>query len=369
MKILMISNDRGIVSADSDVQKRMVAYGKLVRELHIVLFSTKAHAVRGGRISENVFVYPTHSFSRLFFILDAIRIGKKIKAPSLITTQDPYETGVVGMHLARKHKTKFQAQLHTDIWSPYFLQSFLDRVRQFLAKKTLKKAHCIRVVSERIRRSLIERGYTAPIEVLPIFSDIESNMLRAEALKERKKTYPFPFTILMAGRLEKEKNYVLALSVLKEVREKGIDAGLVIAGKGSQKGTLTRKAHTLGIREHVRFVGHVDDMLPYFQNAHILLHTSWYEGYGLTLIEAASAGLPIVTTEVGIAGKLLSHGTHALLCKPGDSSCLTEQIAFVAEDKELGGNLAFNAKTRMKEHKITKREYLERIKEGWERCG
>lgn len=108
MKVLMISNDLSIVIEGSKANKRMVSYGKLVRELHIILFSKRGSGVRGGRISNNTFVYPTHSRFRVFQISGAVRIGKRIPRCDLVTVQDPYETGLAGENLPRTTKQSFK---------------------------------------------------------------------------------------------------------------------------------------------------------------------------------------------------------------------------------------------------------------------
>ena len=123
MKILSIGTDRKLFEEGSAVRARQIEYAKKWEEIHIVVFSIKSEIKKTRiQISNNVWVYSTGSLSKLFYILDAIKIGRKILrlGSYVITCQDPFETGLVGWRLAKKFKAPLELQIHTDIGSPYF---------------------------------------------------------------------------------------------------------------------------------------------------------------------------------------------------------------------------------------------------------
>ncbi|TSC67769.1 MAG: hypothetical protein CEO19_38, partial [Parcubacteria group bacterium Gr01-1014_73] len=145
-KLLMISTDRKIFKEGSAVRVRMVEYGKIYNELHIIIFAKKKFTTQ---ISKNVWIYPTNSLAKFFYVFDAIKIGKKILHSEgyKITCQDPFECGFVGWRLARKFKIPLELQIHTDIGSPYFTSlklgwwlAFLNFMRFQLAKFLLPRA-------------------------------------------------------------------------------------------------------------------------------------------------------------------------------------------------------------------------------------
>jgi hypothetical protein len=93
----MISTDTKILEEGSSVRARMVEYGNLFSELHIVIFGTATKAPTEVSISKNVFAYPTQSLSKVFCVKDATKIGRKIikekgfvVGECVITTQDPF---------------------------------------------------------------------------------------------------------------------------------------------------------------------------------------------------------------------------------------------------------------------------------------
>lgn len=391
MKVLIISTDRKIFEENSAVRNRMIEYRALAEELHIIVFSRKALGFSSKRVADNVWLYPTESRSKWGYIFDAIRIGKKIvskKDSWLVTAQDPFETGLAGWRIAKARGAKLQFQVHTDLFSPYFSdlqrtdlynickgRSFADIVnivRARIAKSLLPKADCVRVVSERIKKSLRTNGVRlkAEPEALPVFVDVQA--IRNTPIDvDLHKLYPqFETIILMVSRLEKEKNIPLALSVFKHTLEKFPKTGLVIVGDGSLLPVFKKRERDLGLSENVIFEGGNSDVISFYKTADIFLHTSNYEGYGLVLVEAAAADCPIVTTDVGIASDYFTDTQSAHICPVGDEQCLADRLMKSIEHKESRGMFALKAQNALEEHlrEKTKEAYLAAYKKAWERC-
>jgi len=316
MKLLVFSTDRLIAQEGSFARERHSKYGGVFDEVHIIIFSLKKHNLFSKKIADNVFVYPTNSISRLLYGFDAIKIGKKLRV-DVVTAQDPFETGLVAYFLG----LPFQVQLHTDIFSTHFTYSFLNKIRVLISKFVLKKANCVRVVSKTIQKKLKRDSF-----VLPIF------------IRQKKTTkeisYPFQFTILMVSRLTKEKNLSFALRSFKEILSKNSQVGLVLVGDGPEREALVRLSKELGIEKNVVFEGWKEDLENYYSAADLLLHTSLYEGYGMVLIEAALAGLPIVSTPVGIAAEL-----PVVLCNQNDRSSVVDSVHNIISDESFRNNV------------------------------
>lgn len=336
MKILSIGTDKKLFEEKSTVRARMIEYGKLFGEMHIIVFAQKNFQ---AQISENVFVYSTNSVSKLFYIFDAIRLGKKILCFGnfQLTCQDPFETGIVGWWLAKKFKLPLELQIHTDISSQYFTSfklgwrlAFLNFVRFWLARFLLPRANKIRVVSSRIKNFLIPRLKISEdkIEIRPI--KIDEEKIRAAGFfpeNNLRKKYPqFDFIALAAGRLEPEKNFTMALDVWREVIKKSPRAGLVIVGSGSLLNNLKLQAQNYKLRANLVFEPWTENLISYYKTADIFLNTSFYEGYGLALAEAAVAGCPIVSSDVGVVNGLSQSGKKVAICPIGDKNCFVAKI-------------------------------------------
>ncbi len=102
--------------------------------------------------------------------------------------------------------------------------------------------------------------------------------------------------LLAVGRLSPEKGFDLLLKSLSLVRQQFPSANLVIAGAGSEEPRLRSLCHTLALDSAVRFLGHIDTPAAYFPAATLFVLSSLHEGLPNALLEAAAAGLPIVST-------------------------------------------------------------------------
>jgi glycosyltransferase involved in cell wall biosynthesis len=345
----------------------MIDYAGLTKELHIIIFSrqTGKPAIKAA---DNLWVYPTNSCCRWRYIGDTINQGKDIlkrEGRWLITAQDPFETGLAGYCLAKKNKLPLQLQLHTDFLNPFFREeSFLNKVRVYLAKYLLPKANHIRVVSERIKKSLLKLGLSEKImDILPIFVDTEK--IKAAPIKNNlHQKYPqFSFIILMASRLTKEKNIKSAIEMMAELIKRAAGVGLIIVGEGPEKNSLELQIKKLGLTDKIIFEPWNEDLVSYYKTANLFLLTSNYEGYGLVAAEALVAGCPVVMTDVGCAGELIKNTQKSLIVPIGDKQKLAGAILKIIKEKDN-----FSEEIFKKIKWPNKKEYLEFYRGLWEKA-
>jgi glycosyltransferase involved in cell wall biosynthesis len=187
-------------------------------------------------------------------------------------------------------------QVHTDFLSPHFGNTIRNKIRKWIALFVLRRSARIRVILERTKDDLRAKGISGPITVLPIYVPID----RFEHLP-RLKHPRWKINSLFVGRLENEKRPELALESVAHARKAGHDIGLTVVGSGRMQDVLREKAKQLAITDRVEFLGWQRDIAPYLQRADIFLCPSRFEGYGLAIIEALAAGVPVLATDVGIA--------------------------------------------------------------------
>ncbi len=351
MYVLSISTDRSIFKNGSAVRTRVLKQAQYVKELHIIVFSNifKHKNLQRIKITDNIWLYPTYSWSRLLYIRDAFKIAKKLIGTRLsarqdslleignsrndivITCQDPFESGYVGMKLKKIFNTiPLQIQVHTDFLSPHFTHTFLNKIRVNIARKVLGYAQGIRVVSKRIADSLVEDFKISRdnISILPVFVDIQK-IIDAPIVFDLHKKYPqFNFIALMASRITKEKNIDLAIKSFSRVLKLFPKAGLVIVGDGPELSNVKKLTKALGISRSVIFENWNNDLSSYYKTANLFILTSLYEGFSMTLIEAAASGCPIVTSNVGIVGDILTD-EHVIICSVHSETCFTENINLI----------------------------------------
>ena len=105
-----------------------------------------------------------------------------------------------------------------------------------------------------------------------------------------------PLSLLFVGRLEPQKNPLLALATAARLRDLGISFTLTMIGGGAMEQRVRKQIARLRLADHVVLQGHVSNPAPFFHEADMLLMTSRYEGVPAVIGEALVAGVPFVAT-------------------------------------------------------------------------
>lgn len=369
MNILAISSDKKILQEESSVFSRMLKYSELVNNFFIFVFVNKQEDFTYKKIN-NLHICPVNYSSKLFSFFSLYSIFKKIikendlsNKNSFITAQDPFEIGLFSWVLSKLFNLKLEIQIHTDFLNKYYRKQSWRAVFQiFLAKIILKRSDQIRVVSLKIKDNIINILKIAEHKVvnLPILfvSQKEQENLSKNYLKEK---YPqFNFIILMASRLVKEKNINLAINVFNELNKEFDSLGLVIVGSGQEGMMLKELAKN---NKNIIFEPWVNNLSDYYISSDIFLLTSNYEGWGMTVVEANSYGLPVVMTDVGCAGEFIKNNYNGLICPVGDNQKILESLKFLINNKEEKEKMNSNA--RQAYQNLLRINYLEELKNIW----
>lgn len=349
MKVLFISNDPTIFDAASSARARMRTYAVLMDELHIVSSAdSNAQEEQDG----NLYLHPVHTW-KLFRVRALEKRAHTLileHGIEVVSAQDPFEHGLAALRAVRGTNAKLHIQVHTDFLSPWFVKSgnwrspqvrmpLLNRYRRKLADQVLPSATGIRVVSERIKTSLIKR-YGGRISE-PVVIPLAVSLVVPEPV--RLPMHPFTFALIAVGRLEPEKRIEDILAALKLVVSKYPMVGLFIVGDGSERGKLERKARSLGLTDKVIFLGHRSDAWGLMQSAQAFIQASAYEGCSRTLMEAALAKVPIITTDVGTVGEVFKGYEDVLSAPVADPTALSLSIVGFIEDNAVRQELPRHA--------------------------
>ncbi len=133
--------------------------------------------------------------------------------------------------------------------------------------------------------------------------------------------------LLFAGHNFTRKGLSHAVSCCAALRERGIPAQLIAAGRGRTEPVL-RHAHRWGIRKHVKLLGPVENMLPLYHAADLLIHPALYDPCSNVCLEAMACALPVLTTRSNGASELIEPDkTGILVDRAGDSTAMAESAA------------------------------------------
>jgi glycosyltransferase involved in cell wall biosynthesis len=217
----------------------------------------------------------------------------------------------------------------------------LDRAAplRWLARRVFARSRAVTVISAPLRARVEALGVPAQrIAVAPMPT------AEAAALPRR----PVPGRLLFLGRLTERKGAQVAVAALHELVAGGSDVHLRIVGDGPERAALEAQVRSLGLEARVTFAGAVPPQaVPReYAEAELFLMpalTDWkgeQEGFGLVLIEAIRAGLPVVASASGGIADIVRDGETGLLVPERDSAALAAAVRRLRADPVLAARLA-----------------------------
>jgi sugar transferase (PEP-CTERM/EpsH1 system associated) len=137
-----------------------------------------------------------------------------------------------------------------------------------------------------------------------------------------------------AGRLVPVKDQRTLLDAAATLHQRSCHVSVLLAGDGPLLGELQAHAHSRGLSDHVRFLGHRPDIERVFAALDIFVLSSVSEGLSNTILEAMASGLPVVATRVGGADELVLDGVTGLLVPPQSAAVMADAIEALTADPE-----------------------------------
>jgi len=291
---------------------------------------------------KNITIVPTNC-SRPYFLFKAYQLAKKVVEKnkiSLVLTQDTTYCGMIGRRLKKNY----------DI--PLIMNNYTNKqhkgLERILHNMNITCADKIRIESEDQKKMF--PSHYENIEIIPIPIDLSSF--------ENKKKNVVKKCFLWVGRLETEKRPELFLEIAQQLPH--IDFKMIGAGKLFDK--LKKKSEKLN---NFVMLGHVshDELPKYYHEAKALIITSKYEGIPTIVLEAMTAGIPIISTDLEGVKELVEHLKEGYICD--DVHELIEATLTIHEDESVQKSMGENAYKKIKQvydHK----KCLKRIQQIWD---
>lgn len=210
------------------------------------------------------------------------------------------------------------------------------RMLFFLHKRALRQADVVIAISEETKQSVI-RLFGVPAERIKVVP------LSFVPLGEKKDALPVPdHFFLFAGVLKERKNVAGIIKAFALFARGNAAYALLIAGKqsGAYAESLLQLARELGMEKRIHFLGYVTDaQLAYlYAKARALVFPSFLEGFGMPVLEAMSADLPVITSNQGALAEVA--GNAALLVDPAHPEDIAVAMSRIATDTTLRRELS-----------------------------
>lgn len=211
-----------------------------------------------------------------------------------------------------------------------------------LVPRTLARSSFTLVPSEITRQAILRQytdytrpivvGHIPPVSTLAVAKDVSRKTIASMGV-----TKPY---VLYVGTLEPRKNIVNLVKAFQMLPESLRSShALVLMGSkgwGSHDAINTILSHAADAGLQIIATGYTNDAqkAALYSNAVLLVQPSWYEGYGMPLVEAAAYGLPIVASDLPIFREVLGEGA-AIFCNPADPHAISSAVQQALSDTEL----------------------------------
>jgi N-acetyl-alpha-D-glucosaminyl L-malate synthase BshA len=217
-----------------------------------------------------------------------------------------------------------------------------DRSYFPITKFSIERSDGVTTISEYMRQRTEEFfGIGDPIEVIHNFVNCDLYRPDEEARNKGRKR------ILHISNFRPVKRVLDCVYAFAKVR-KHVDAELVMAGDGPDRGPAEELARELGVEEHVRFLGKQDHMERLIPRMHALHLPSELEAFGLAALEAMACGVPPVATLAGGVPDLITHGMDGFMEPVGDIDAQAERLTEILADDTVHDRLAQSARNTAK---------------------
>lgn len=155
---------------------------------------------------------------------------------------------------------------------------------------------------------------------------------------------PVP-TFLYLGRLKRYKGIELLLVALRRLLDEGVQARVIVAGRGEWEDHLRQLAGTLELGDRMDFAGFVTEheKRDLFRRAWANVFPSPKEGWGITNLEAAGCGTPSIASDSPGLRESVRDGITGLLVPHGDAPALAAAMTRLATDRDLAAQLGRGA--------------------------
>lgn len=207
------------------------------------------------------------------------------------------------------------------------------RIYRWKARSAVRRADVVVAASEQTRRDLVERYAVPEARIRVVYQGCHEAFRSVPAPGDlgdvaRRWALP-PRFVLSVGTIERRKNLLLAVKAVEAI------PGAVLVAVGR------RTSYAREVEEHVRARGlgarvrllqgvPLADLPAFYRLADALVYPSWFEGFGIPIVEALVSGTPVVTTRGGCFAE--AGGPGSVYVDPSDPEELRAALAAILSD-------------------------------------
>jgi len=200
-----------------------------------------------------------------------------------------------------------------------------DSASMLMEKYSIRKADRVIVTCKHNKEEVIEQYGVDEEKMRVVYQGVDLERFSPSRCEGK--------TALFVGRLHERKGLDRLLKAFKRVHKEDPAARLLIAGKGEGEKEYRALAKELGLGPSVEFLGHVPDAdLPaLYSSASLFVMPSYYEGFGLVLLEAMASGLPVLAFDTGVVPEVIENGRNGYVVD--ETSLANRMLGILGDEK------------------------------------
>ncbi|ODS42892.1 MAG: glycosyl transferase family 1 [Candidatus Altiarchaeales archaeon IMC4] len=210
-------------------------------------------------------------------------------------------------------------------------------------------------VSNAMRYELMHQYQIPEAKISVVYNGVSPKNFEGEIdagrVKERYGIWPLDPVILFAGRLSYQKGPDLLVEAIPRVLVERPDARFIFAGSGDMNGHIIGRASWLGVADKIRVLGYVPDeeLIELFKACDVVCVPSRNEPFGIIVLEAWSAGKPVVATDVGGPSELIWNFVTGIKAYPNNPESIAWGIKYAINSPEFVKRTGKNCKRAVKD--------------------
>jgi glycosyltransferase involved in cell wall biosynthesis len=348
-KVLHFIESEGVYGAESvilNLSQQMQQHSELIPVVGCIVSNINEHsALYDAALSLGIDAIKIVISNRRLLI-DIPRAAKQLKEFSIsLIHSHGYKPSVFGFILGKLARIPIMATCH--LWFDPNNGPLKMRVMIRLEKLFYRRFPSVVGVSQPIRDVLIAAGIprerTQLVRNGVDFPELNLTTFERNELRKNLGIHENAFCILNTGRLTKQKSQTTLISAAALLKQQQVQFKLLIVGEGELKTELQKQIDALELNDCVSLLGFRNDIDKLLAISDVFALPSLDEGMPMSLLEAAAAKVPVITTAVGDIPKLITNNETGLIIPIDAPDILAKAICTLIEDKIFAKKLAERA--------------------------